>query len=303
MALRGNLQDFNATQLFNLINLARKTGTLTVDARDAEARLGFREGKLLFAAVDGQQDRLVTVLERAGKLSKEQAQAVSTQAGERSDKELGLMLINAGFVNRTDIMQSVRNHTLNNVYRMFTWSDGSFRFDSGVLPFADRVTVPIDLENVIVEGSRRLKEWEHLQEELPDLDVALQFAERPGARIRSISLSVDEWRVISFINPRNTIRQIAQHNGLTDQQIRKLVYGLLQAGLVEIVQPAGALPAPVAAPSPVPARALFAAGAAAPAPAHAASRSARVAEAPPAVRRPDVKRGVILRLIDRIRNL
>ena len=35
MALKGNLRDFSTTQLFNLINLARKTGTLTIDTREA----------------------------------------------------------------------------------------------------------------------------------------------------------------------------------------------------------------------------------------------------------------------------
>ena len=31
MALKGNLRDFSTTQLLNLINLARKTGTLTIE--------------------------------------------------------------------------------------------------------------------------------------------------------------------------------------------------------------------------------------------------------------------------------
>ena len=31
MALKGNLRDFTITQLLNLINLARKTGTLVVE--------------------------------------------------------------------------------------------------------------------------------------------------------------------------------------------------------------------------------------------------------------------------------
>jgi hypothetical protein len=45
--------------------------------------------------------------------------------------------------------------------------------------------------------------------------------------------------VVSFINPRNTVRQIAQYNNMSDFQIRKIVYALLQAGLVELIQPEG----------------------------------------------------------------
>jgi hypothetical protein len=33
MALKGNLRDFSTTQLLNLINLARKTGALTIEAQ------------------------------------------------------------------------------------------------------------------------------------------------------------------------------------------------------------------------------------------------------------------------------
>ncbi len=51
MALRGNLRDFSITQLLNLINLARKTGTLFIEGPNETARVAFREGKLAFAQV------------------------------------------------------------------------------------------------------------------------------------------------------------------------------------------------------------------------------------------------------------
>jgi hypothetical protein len=270
MALKGNLRDFSTTQLLNLINLAHKTGTLTVGTRDTQARLCFREGKLIYATMDGQGDHLAAMLQRAGKITEEQARAIQAQGGAKSDKELGLLLLNAGYVNQDDIVVSVRTHILNNVYPLFTCSEGTFHFESNVLPFRDRITIPIDLENVIMEGSRRLQESEQLQEKMPNLDLALRFAERPGARLRDISLSVEEWRVVSFINPRNTVRQIAQHNNMSDFQIRKIVYGLLQAGLVEWVRPEGVA---VSAPS------------------------GATGQVPVAMRQPDVKRGVVERLI------
>jgi hypothetical protein len=277
MALKGNLRDFSTTQLLNLINLARKTGTLGIDARDNQARLSFKEGKLVYAAV-GQDMHLASILHRAGKITEEQARTIQTQAGSKSDKELGLLLINAGYVSQSDILQSVHSYILGNVYPLFTWPDGNFRFESNVLPFEDRINVAIDLENVIMEGSRRLKEWERLQDELPNLDMALKFADRPGANMRNISMSVEEWRVVSFINPRNSIRQIAQYNNMSDFQVRKIVYGLLQAGLVELVQPEG-VTLPV-------------------------SKSGKAGQrAPMTTRPPAVKRGVVLRLIDRIRKL
>jgi hypothetical protein len=276
MALKGNLRDFSTVQLLNLINLARKTGTLNIDKQKERASLSFKEGQLIFATLNGREGHLATALRKSGKITEEQAQKIKSRAGDKSDKELGLLLINAGYVSQDDVIESVRSYVLDSVYPLFTWGDGDFHFRSGLPQIEDLITVSIDLENVIMEGTRRLEEWERLQEELPALDVALKFADRPRTSLRNINLNVEEWRVVSFINPRNTVRQIAQFNNMGEFQIRKIVYGLMQAGLVELVQPEKPKES-------VPSD---------------AEEKASVKE-----RRPDVKRNVVVRLIDRIREL
>jgi hypothetical protein len=275
MALKGNLRDFSTTQLLNLIHLARKTGALTLQVEPGVTTLFFREGKLVCTTTTGQDGHLASVLARAGKLTAEQAKIIRARSNVQTDKELAMLLINAGHVTQQDIVSSVRIDYLETVYSLFTWSEGLFHFEPNQLPAQDVITVPIDLENIILEGSRRVKEWERLQDELPDLEMALKFTDRPQAQLRDINLSVDEWRVISYINPRNSIKRIAQRIGMDDFQIRKIIYGLLQAGLVEMVEPAGAPPR--RPPSAV---------------------MEKVVARPPAV-----KRSVIRKLIDRIKRL
>jgi hypothetical protein len=235
MALEGNLRDFGTTRLLNLINLARKTGTLTIEAQGTSARLFFREGKLIHASLSDQDRHLANMLLKAGKLSSEQSRAIRAHSEIDSAKELGLLLINAGHVTQSDIVQSVKAYILDVVYTLFAWVEGLFYFEPNLLPSEDKITVPINLENIITEGSRRLKERERLQDELPDLNRALRFTDRP--KFRSINLREEEWQVVQFINFRNTIKQIAQSNNMDDFQIRKIVYGMLQAGLVELVTP------------------------------------------------------------------
>jgi hypothetical protein len=240
MALKGNLRDFSTTQLLNLINLAKKTGTLVIDGQGQAAQLAFRNGRLIFGQLGQEDGNLTGILHKAGKLNDEQARVLRERAAHSSDKELGLLLINAGYVSQTDILLSIRAHVLDIVYRLITWAEGLFRFDQNVLPSDDRITVPIELENVIIEGARRMREWERLSEELPSLDMALKFNERPTINIRDMKLSVEEWRVVSFINPKNSMKAIAKANNLSDLEIRRIVYGLLQAGLVEVIRPEGA---------------------------------------------------------------
>ena len=127
------------------------------------------------------------------------------------------------------------------VRRLFSWVEGIFRFESEMLPPEGRINVRLDLENIIMEGSRQLRELEQLQDEIPSLDMALVFTNRPRT---NVNLSVEEWKVVKFVDPKNTMRQIAGANKLNDLEIRKIVYGLLQAGLVEMARPAGAIVQP-----------------------------------------------------------
>jgi len=164
-----------------------------------------------------------------------------------SDKGLGLLLINANYLSPQDILASLQGYFTHVVKRLFTWAEGLFRFETNVFPPDDRITVRVNLENLIIEGARQLREWQLLQDEIPSLDMALKFSNRPGANLRNVNLSVEEWRVVSYINPKNTIRQIARTVKMNDLEIRRIVYGLIQAGLVEIARPEGARPTSISA--------------------------------------------------------
>ena len=236
MALRGNLRDFTITQLLNLVNLAQKTGTLVVDGPSEQAYISFRDGKLAYARVGQDDGSLATVLHKANKLTVNQYRAIVERAGRITDKELGLLLINAGYLSQEEILLNLQGYFTEIIRRLFTWVEGFFRFEGDMLPPDDRINVRLDLENIIIEGARQLREWEQLQDEIPSLEMALKFTDRP---LKNVSLSVEEWRVVSYINPKNTMKQIAQTNKMNDLEIRRIVYGLLQAGLVEIIRPEG----------------------------------------------------------------
>jgi hypothetical protein len=289
MPLQGNLRDFSTTQLLNLINLAGKSGLLTIfqgiptNEKDAmggvkmapgkeRARVAFKAGKLIHAGLDDQDGNLVGVLNKAGKLTDEQARIIRERAKNTGDKALALLLINASYVSQSDVVSSVQQHTLDVVYDLLTWHEGPFRFDDDLQPPPDRIMVPIDLENVIIEGARRMKDDEKLIQDIPNLDVTLKFPENAKEKYKGVHLSVEEWRVVSYVNPKNTIRQIAKANNMSDMEIRRILNGLLNAGLVQMMKPT--------------------------APAAASGGTGRVVP-----KAPVVQETVVRRIIDRIRSI
>lgn len=279
MALKGNLRDFGTTQLLNLVHLAHKTGSLQLHHNHKSSELFFQHGKLVHASMTGDDGLLTSMLVKSGKLSAAQARALEERARKHDDKRLALALIRNGYVTKEEVVQSATRYLLDIVYRLFTWTEGQFLFEPDKQPDIGRLTIPIELGNVIMEGSRRVQEWERLRDELPDLNMALKFTDHPDAKLKNINLTAQEWKIISYVKPTNSIVQIAKANAMSDFQIRKIVYGMLQAGLVELVRPPGLA---VAAPG---------------------VQQGGASERAPGSRAPAVKRGIIHRLIERIRRL
>jgi hypothetical protein len=288
MALKGNLQDFGTTQLLNLVHLARKTGALQFTkgsngpTQVDTSELFFRQGKLVHALMSGYDGLLTSMLEKNGKLPPEQADVIRKRSKGMDDKRLAMILIQNGYVSKEDVVQSATRYIQEIVYQLFAWREGQFFFDPNGQPHVSRITVPIDLANIIIEGSRRVQESARLEDELPDLNIALKFTDHPDAKLRNISLSEQEWKVISYVKPENSVRSIARTNKMSDLQVRRIVYGLLQAGIVELVgRPGSKFPSP-------------------PRPGRQAETAGPAAQAGP---RTYVKRGIINRLIERIKRL
>jgi hypothetical protein len=125
--------------------------------------------------------------------------------------------------------------------------EGIFQFDTDVCPPEDKITVRVNLENLILEGSRQIRELEHLEDEIPSLEIGVKFIDRPEANVINLKLSSEEWQVIPYIDPKNTLNQIARVTGMSDNEIRQVIYSLVQAGIVEMVRPENpqGTPAPI----------------------------------------------------------
>lgn len=239
MTLKGNLLDFSLVQLLNLVSLATKTGALYIEGVNHHSKLVFREGKLTFGLVDDQHIHLIRVLARTKMIPNSQAASLCERYKNLSDKEMGIVLINSGYLTQGQIIEGVEKFLKEIIRVLFTWREGEFYFEEGELPPTGIIPIRMPLEDIIIEGSRLISELEDLRDEIPSLEMKLRFSDRPGVNIRNVQLNAEEWRVVSYVDPKNSIQQIAGAAKLNEIQIRRVVYNLLQAGLVELVRPNG----------------------------------------------------------------
>ncbi len=238
MALVGNLRDFALADFLYLIDRGYKTGSLQLKRQTDLAMLYFDKGKLLYATHAENNERLGEMLLRTGKINQQQVDhAIHLQQG--NSHSIGTILIDQGYISREDLQRHIQMQIEETVYGLFGWPDGEFCFNAGVKLDKDDVQslVPLGVENLIMEGVRRVDEWGRIKDHIPNTDMIPRFVDQPHEKAKSINLTPDEWRVFARINGRDSIKEIISRTNLSEFDVSRIIYGFISAGLVEVTRP------------------------------------------------------------------
>ena len=139
----------------------------------------------------------------------------------------------------------------NAVYEMAIWTKGTFSFESG--EESDQVTVHASNATLMMEAARRLDEWRVLSRKIPSLDLVPYFTPRDQGQDQ-VTLSPQEWILVTRIDGRSSIEEIANSLQWAAFDVSKLLFGMITSGLVALRSPGESVEAAdglQAGPSPV----------------------------------------------------
>ena len=115
------------------------------------------------------------------------------------------------------------------VFAAIAFSSGHFEFFAGTSTHLQR-TVDDNVQNLILEGLRRMDELSHVTNLLPADDHPLFVAPEPPDD--DIRLTAKEWRILSLVNGKRSVRQIIETSTREESEVRAVLIGLLTADLI-----------------------------------------------------------------------
>lgn len=115
-------------------------------------------------------------------------------------------------------------------YQLLGWEQGRFAFLKNVAP-AER-TIFLDLQNLLLDGLRRLDEYRRFADRLPARSAVLHLAREEGPALEDVRLTRREWQVLAQVNGRRTLEEILHTVPGAEDESARVVYGLLVAGLL-----------------------------------------------------------------------
>src|SRR6266516_4323649 len=233
MPIEGPLRELGIHDVFQLLDLSRKTGVLRVTS---ELR---HNAGTVFAEIRSNPHPLGALLLRTGKIPEtdlERGRDMQHRQGDQ--RRLGEILVSLGAITPRELQRQVRFQIEEVVFELMSWREGYFSFTEGTLTdLPTEATVRIPTEALLMEGARRIDEWSRIEGRIPHLGVIPTLAPPAGGPDGELDLLPPEWEMLAMIDGERDLRTIASELGRSEFEVAKTLFGLESAGIVVLVDP------------------------------------------------------------------
>ncbi len=241
MAIEGPLRELGIHDVFQLLDLSRKTGLLRVtsELRHNAGTIYFEDGKIIFAEIRSNPHPLGALLLRTGKISEADLERARDMQQRQGDKRrLGEILVSLGAITPRELQRQVRFQVEEVVFEVMSWREGYFSFSEGSLTdVPTEAAVSIPTEALLMEGARRIDEWSRIEGRIPHLGVVPTLAPPQEGGGAGLDLLPPEWEMLAMIDGTRDVRGIASELGRSDFEVAKTLFGLESAGVIVLADP------------------------------------------------------------------
>jgi len=224
--LRGQLTQLPLPDILEHLRTSKSTGILSLVSGGARKGIYLMDGRVVFASSNLPNDRLGEILIRDGKITVEEYEASIRSI--HSGKRQGKALVEMGALSPKDLWEGVQFQVQEIVYSIFQWDEGTFHFEESTLPERERITVDLDITELILVGVRRVDASGSIQGRYPEGMLVLERGEEPPKKL----LEPYEKHVLSLLDAEKSVLEICKESEIGDNETLKVLYAFLCTGIV-----------------------------------------------------------------------
>jgi len=159
--LRGNLKSMGIATLLQILALENKSGILQFNRGAFRSAVCFRNGQII-AASGNEWKRLGEMILSGGLISPEKLEQ-ALEDSKKAGKRLGEVLLALGYISHMTLKEFIRRQIREAVLDLFLWQEGHFEYQDCPVEFDQRGIGEINIMELILEGARRIDEYEEEQ--------------------------------------------------------------------------------------------------------------------------------------------
>jgi len=230
MSLRGNLKTMSLPDILQWIATGQKTGTLHLERRSIKKRIIVRDGQIFSSWSNDPRESLGQFLIRERMVSEEELfKALIGQ--EEKGRLIGSILVAEGVLTEDDLRLALQAKAVETIYDLFLWPEGEFDFREGEFPYDVLIHWETPVTPVILEGIRRVDEWNRIRAVFPNMDVTFKV---PGSG-PPLEAPFEE-AALDLARTGKTLAQIGLEMRRSDFDTAHLMFDLYQRGHLSVDQ-------------------------------------------------------------------
>lgn len=244
VVMSGDAGGFPLSDLIAFLSQSRWSGVIRVHSPGGERSVTFREGEVRGASSDDPADRLGEVLVRLGYVERPQ---VETVLREHPPSKVGRALVEKGLLQAHDLFKCVTHQVSEIFHAIVLCREGSFFLVDQPVDEKSGHIIQLSTQSLLMDSIRKIDEMAHFRKRIPHgrLYVARK---RPSDG----KLEEDEDRVLALLDGRRTILELGHAARLSEFDVTKVVFRLLEGGFASVTDKPLMVPAAAAAPTPAP---------------------------------------------------
>jgi Domain of unknown function (DUF4388) len=233
LSIKGEIETSNVPELLRSFLASGETGILSFRSGDVTKSLFLQEGRLVYAASNNPDERLGENLLMRGRITARQY----LEAGQliRPGRRLGAILVELEAIESEELTPAVEQQVRDILVELMTWTRGDYELVMKEVDSQNLVTVSLNLENIILEGLRRSRNWSQITRGLGGIDVV---PVRTGNTevLYKLELTEEEQEVLGHVNGNSTVEQICQVSYLSNFETCRTLWAFKVLSLIGIGQ-------------------------------------------------------------------
>ena len=231
MSLAGNLRTMPLPDILQWIGMGRKTGTLHLERRSIKKQIIFKQGEIYSSWSNDPRESLGQFLIRHRLVTEEQL-FKSLLRQEAQGRMLGSILVGDGLIDEDRLRRTLSEKAEETVYDLFLWPEGAFDFKEGEVPGDLGVHLELEVTSVLLEGARRVDEWDRIRQVFPTSRTTFLVKQKPDA----VSDPAEQ-AVLKLAAAGKSLAEISLELRRSEFDTASLLYALYSGGLLTVETP------------------------------------------------------------------